>query len=177
MASFNRKLKKNQLKKNDINDKKIDAVMTRDKDLLNNYLSEIKLTKTYNNEKTIVVDDELFLNNIKNFVEEFEEMGKKGKADFDNGKAQLSYAGIQEILDTKEIRVTTLRYFMLLMIFQLWDIATFKNSEEFEDACLNTNLKLLKDGFWHDNLYVIKYINKFFNFNFEDSGSFILEAK
>jgi len=177
VASFNRKLKKNQLKKNDIHEKKIDAVMQRDKDLLNNYLSEINLTKTYNKEKAIKVDDELFLNNIKNFIDEFEEMGKQGKADFDNGKAQLAYAGIQEILDTKEIRVTTLRYFMLLMIFQLWDITTFKNSEEFENACLNTNLKLLQDGFWSDNLYVIKYINKFFHFNFEDSGSFIIQAR
>jgi len=171
VASFNRKLKKHQEKINKQNEKKITAVMNRDKDLLTSYISEINLTKSYGTEKTLVVEDEVFLNNLDNFVKNFEEMGKQGKAEFDEGKAQLAFAGITDILETKQLRVTTLRYLMLIIIFQLWDIEKFYDSDEFESVCENSNLKLLQNGFWSDNLYVIQYINKYFYFEFNDSGA------
>ena len=177
MASFNRKLKKQKEKVDKINEKKIDAVITREKDLLNNYTSEINLTKLYGEEKAIKVEDELFLKNIKKFMDELESMSQKGQAQFDEGKANLAFAGINSILETKEIRVTTLRYFMLLVIFQLWDITPFHNSEEFENACNDSNLNLLKSGFWYDNLNLIKYINSYFYFTFDDSGTFNIKIR
>ena len=177
MSSFNRKLKKHKEKNDKINEKKINAVMNRDKDLLNNYLSEINLTKINNSEKSITVEDKVFLENLQKFINDFEEMGKQGKAQYDEGKAQLAFAGINDILETKQIRVTTIRYLMLLIIFQLWDISPFRDSDEFEDACENSNLSLLQNGFWNDNLYIVKYINSFFSFIFEDSGMFNIKIR
>ena len=172
MASFNRKLKKQKEKINKINEKKIDAVTSRDKDLLNKYISEINISKSYGNEKSIKVTDEIFLQNLKKFMLELEPMSQKGQAKFEKSKADLAFAGINTILETKELRVTTLRYFMLLVIFQLWEITPFHNSEEFEQACIDSNLNLLKSGFWHDNLHLIKYINRYFYFTFDHLGAF-----
>ncbi len=170
MASFNRKLKKQ-------NEKRVASQKKRDEDLLKNYILEINYTQASNNEKPIVVTDNIVLENLDKFIGNFEEMGKQGKADFDKAKSDLAFAGINEILKTREIRVTTLRYLMLLMIFQLWDVTPFYNSDEFEDACENSNLKLLQNGFWSDNLYVIKYINKFFYFSFDESGTFEIKER
>lgn len=172
MAGFNRKLKKQKEKINKINDKKIEAVTSRDKDLLNKYISEINISKSYGTEKVIKVTDLVFLQNLKKFMDELEPMSQKGQAKFEKAKADLAFAGINSILETKELRVTTLRYFMLLVIFQLWEITPFHNSEQFEQACIDSNLNLLKNGFWHDNLQLVKYINKYFNFTFDDLGAF-----
>jgi len=177
VSSFNRKLKKHKEKNDKLSEKKINAVMDRDKSLLNNYLSEINLIKVNNSEKSIAVDDSIFLENLQKFMDNFEEMGKQGKAQYEEGKAQLAFAGINDILETKQIRVTTIRYLMLLIIFQLWDISPFHDSNEFEDACKNSNLSLLQNGFWNDNLYVVKYINSFFYFEFKDSGVFNIKIR
>lgn len=177
MASFNRKLKKQQEKKNIEEQKKQSSEKIRNKELLNNYRLEIESSKLNSEEKSVKIEDELVLENLQKFINDFEEMGKSGKAQFEKGKADLAFAGIEEILRTKEFRVTTLRYFMLLIIFQFWDIASFHNSEEFNEACEESNLKLLQSGFWSDNLYVLQYINKYFHFSFSQEGTFNLEKK
>lgn len=177
MASFNRKLKKQKEKLNKITEKKINAVTSREKDLLTNYLSEINISKLYGDEKKIKVTNELFFQNLQKFMDDFELMAEKGKATFDKGKADLAFAGINEILQEKELRVTTLRYFMLLVLFQLWDIEPFYDSDEFEQACEHSNLNMLKDGFWFDNLQLIRYINTYFYFKFSDSGAFDLKMR
>lgn len=174
MAGFNRKLKKQQEKINKLKENKLNDETIRNKTLLDNYKLEIQFLKTRNSDKPVKIEDDIVLNNLKKFLDNFEEMGKKGQAEFEKGKADLAFVGIEEILNTKEFRVTTLRYFMLLIIFQFWDIETFKNSEEFEKACEDSNLKLLQSGFWSDNLYTLQYINRYFSFSFDDNGSFVL---
>lgn len=174
MAGFNRKLKKQQEKNNKLKENKLNEETIRNKTLLDNYKLEIQFSKTQHNEKSVKIEDETVLIYLKKFLDNFEEMGNKGQAEFEKGKADLAFAGIEEILNTKEFRVTTLRYFMLLIIFQFWDIKTFKNSDEFNDACEESNLKLLQSGFWSDNLYVLRHINRYFSFSFDDTGAFIL---
>ena len=177
MAGFNRKLKKQQEKIDKKNEKKSNEEMIKNKELLDNYKLEIQFTKAQNSEKSVKIEDKTVLTNLKKFVEDFEKMGKSGKADFDKGKADLAFAGIEEMLLTKQFRVTTLRYFMLLIIFQFWDIEPFHNSEEFQRALEDSNLKLLQSGFWNDNLYVLQYINKYFSFSFNENGAFELAVR
>jgi len=177
MASFNRKLKKQQEKINNLNTKNAAALENKNKELAQKYLTEINLTRISQTVKTISIKDKVFLENLDKFLKNFEIMGKEGKADYDEGKAQLAFIGIRDILQTKTMSTTTLRYLMLLIIFQLWDIATFHNSDEFVEACEDSNLKLLQSGFWSDNLYIIKFINSYFNFTFSNSGAFELKIR